>query len=151
MKAALLLIWISPFLFQDIPLKSRDEFELKLDFKFKQRPQNEHAKQTGEHLLASSTPLPFLTAEILITKILEDEVRMKVIDHLNNVIAAKNLDKNPGLKFDLGFTDDLKDQVTPSKYFIHLYSRERRISRSVVILFDKDGTYYVNGEKLGKL
>ena len=150
MKVALLVMLIST-LFQEIPLKSRDEFALKLDFKFKQRPANEHAKQTGENLLTSSTPLPFLTAEILITKILQDEVRMKVIDHLDHVIATKSLDKSPMLRFDLGFTDDLKDQVSPSKYFIHLYSKERQISRSVVILFDKDGTYYVNGEKLGKL
>ena len=151
MKASLLFIIIVTSLFQEIPLKSRDEFQLKLDFKFKQRPLNEHSKQTGENLLASSTPLPFLTAEILITKILQDEVRMKVIDHHNNVIAAKSLDKSPMVRFDLGFTDDLKDQVSPTKYFVHLYSKERRISRSVIILFENDGTYYVNGEKLGKL
>jgi len=146
-----LLFVLLTVLFQDLPLKSREEFELKLDFKFKQRPHNEHAAQTGENHLVSSTPLPFLSAEIIITKVLQDEARMKVIDHRDNVLATKNLDKNPSLKFDLGFTDDLKDQATPSKYYIHLYSKERQVSRSVVILFETDGTFYVNGEMRGKL
>jgi hypothetical protein len=135
--------------FQEIPLKSTDEFELKLDFQFKQKPVNEGP--TFEAVKSERGPLPFLAAELVVLNVLEDEMRVKVVDHLGQTIAAKNLSKNNTVRFDLGYRDDLKDQVSSHQYFIHFYAKGRDIKRRIIILFDKDGTYYVNHEKRGRI
>ncbi len=55
------------------------------------------------------------------------------------------------VKLDLGYTDDIKDRVSAYEYVAYFLSDDKKPLSRVVLFFDKDGTYYVNGEKRGRL
>jgi hypothetical protein len=55
------------------------------------------------------------------------------------------------IKLDMGFTDDIKDQVAANQYIILFLSKDKTPLSKIEILFQRDGTYLVNGEKRGKV
>lgn len=140
----------------DIPYKAKEEFEIKLDLAFKQRTRpndfktivfdgNQSAKQPVEGLL------PTLRLQVKILTAHENEVKLRVIKDDATIVYNKKV--TPGMEFilDLGFTDDLKDHVEGYKHVIGFYSSEKKNVSKIVIEFDEEGNYFVNGEKLGKV
>ena len=55
------------------------------------------------------------------------------------------------LKLDLGFTDDIKDRVGAYEYTVFFLNEDKDQVSKIVIYFEKDGTYLVNGETRGKI
>jgi hypothetical protein len=135
--------------FLEIPFKPKEEFELLLDFQFKTRPQVETVNLTAHG--NTHTPLPFLSVKLNVLTIRDDEFRIRVEDPSKKVIATKMLSKGNSIKFDLGYTDDLKDQTTSQRYTIHFLGKDKILKRKIEIQFDQDGMFYVNGEKRGKI
>lgn len=151
------LIWvgiISIFLLQDqTPYKSNDEFELKLDLQFKQRPKTETKVELDQHrtLPNSGMSAPYLYLHLRILKPITEEVRIKVVKNNSQILLSRKFDPNVVLKLDLGFTDDIKDRVSAYQYLITFLSKEKSELSRIEIFFEADGTYLVNGEKRGKL
>jgi hypothetical protein len=54
------------------------------------------------------------------------------------------------VQLEVGFTDDVKDRVTPHHYFLTLVSPKKTETSKIEILIEEDGTFFVNGEKRGK-
>ena len=77
MKLALTLL-VAFALIQDLPHKPKEEFEIKLDYQFKNRPTQDlssvHLDETRkEHdRRVSSAPLPFLVLNIKMLKLSQD-------------------------------------------------------------------------------
>ncbi len=57
------------------------------------------------------------------------------------------------MEFDLrlGFVDDMKDHVSGYLHVITFYDDDRNPVSQIVIEFDKDGNYFVNGQQRGKV
>lgn len=147
MKFAAILICLS-FLFQDIPFKAKEEFELILDFQFRPRPKTTGKVDFGN---TSNTPLPHLSMKLNVLKVLDDEYRVRVQDGRGNVLSSKQLSRDTSVDFELGYTDDLKDGVASHRYYIRFYDRQKDLRRQIVISFDEDGRYKVNDEVRGKI
>jgi hypothetical protein len=150
------LLWvgiISIFLFQDqAPYKSNDEFELKLDLQFRQRPKSETKVELDHRTLPTSgMNAPYLYLNLKVVKAVPEEVRIKVLKNNSETLLARKFDPNVVVKLDLGFTDDIKDRVTAYQYLITFLSKEKSILSRIEIFFETDGTYLVNGEKRGKI
>lgn len=151
------LLWvgiISIFLFQDqTPYKANDEFELKLDLQFRQRPKSETKVELDHHrtLPNSGMSAPYLYLNLRVLKVVPEEVRIKVVKNTSQVLLSRKFDPNVVLKLDLGFTDDIKDRVTAYHYLITFLTKEKSELSKIEIFFEADGTYLVNGEKRGKL
>ena len=150
------ILWggiISIFLFLDqTPYKANDEFELKLDLQFKQRPKSENKVELDQRTLPNSgMSAPYLYLHLKVLKAVAEEVRIKVVKNTEQVLLARKFDPNVVLKLDLGFTDDIKDRVTAYHYLITFLTKEKSELSKIEIFFEKDGTYLVNGEKRGKL
>jgi hypothetical protein len=152
MKALLLIVFASLVL-QEVPLKSKEEFEFRvhLQFKHRQSPPVSEIHFTENQKQDNSTPLPYLTAQLDVLTIRDDEAKVKVVNNLKQTLMTKNLQRDSSLMLDLGFTDDLKDHTIPHEYSILFYSRERKVVRQIIVLFEENGFYFVNGEKRGKL
>jgi hypothetical protein len=60
--------------------------------------------------------------------------------------------KHPLTTFPLviGYTDDVKDRVTPHEYILTFLSEDKTPLSRIVIFIDEDGTFAVNGEKRGR-
>jgi hypothetical protein len=140
-----------------VPFKPKDQFEINLDFKFKPRPNNalsstvidlEKPDTRGN---SSNLMLPYLYLNVKVLKLDEFEQRVRVETNRGTTVLARKAEPGMEAKLDLGFTDDIKDRVSSHEYIVSFLSKDRRHLSRIVIFFDEDGTYLVNGEKRGKL
>jgi hypothetical protein len=147
----LLLLFLSVFLLQDqVPFKPNNQFEINLDFKFKQRPYTTQTPGFESHT-TSSTPLPYLYLNVKVLKLEAEELRLRIENNKGSSLYSKKAEEGMVAKLDLGFTDDIKDRVNSHEYIVYFLSKERKAMSRIVIHFDEDGTYHVNKELRGKL
>ena len=157
----LLIIWLLSIvvpLIQDIPYKPQDDFNIKFDLSFKQRDSAigsttfNMSETRAEHERRTSTDqLPYLLLHVELKKVAAGEVKGKIIRDEKDVIFNKKIKEGLLIKLDVGFTDDLKDQIKGYKHEIQFIKENKSISSRIVIEFDKEGNYFVNGEKRGKI
>jgi hypothetical protein len=153
----LILVLLLAFsMVQEIPVKPKDEFEIKLDYQFKNRPSPDansvHLDETRkEHdRRVSTAPLPYLTLNVKMLKLSQDEVKMRVTNNLTPRVALRKVEEGTIVPLQIGFTDDVKDRVTAHQYTLTLLSPKKAESSKIEILIEEDGTFLVNGEKRGK-
>lgn len=151
------LVLVLFFLQDDVPFKPLDEFEIKLNFEFKDRPRVSPNRvytdrMAGENERSQGTgPLPYLYLNLRVLKQKPEEVRIRILINGNKTVLNKKFDVNTVLKLDLGFTDDIKDRVGPYEYNIFFLTKDKDPVSKVIVYFDEDGTYFVNGQLRGKL
>lgn len=138
--------------FQEIPLKPKDEFEVKLDYAFRQRPAvDRNTVQLGAPVKSSSTAvLPYLILNIHLLKLDEAKMRMQVSTNLNARELSKRVQELDVVALDLGFTDDMIDRVTAHQYTVTFLNADKNPVDRIVINVDEDGSFFVNGEMRGK-
>jgi hypothetical protein len=159
MKSLILVIFGLLSFQEDPPYKPTDEFEVKLNFEFKDRgagrdPNKIEMNQTLKERDKSrgSGLLPYLYLNLKVLKQAPEEIRVRVIENsTKNVLNYKKFDTATVLKLDLGFTDDIKDRVGAYQYIVYFLNDEKDPISKIVIYFEKDGTYLVNGEMRGKI
>lgn len=147
------LIFILAFVFfQDVPYKPSEEFEVKLDYQFRQRPVGDHnTVHLGKEVDRRSTSvLPYLILNIKMLKLPEDKMRMQVATNRRDKSTYKKITLNTVVELDLGFTDDMKDRVTAHEYTLTLLTQDKKPAEIILIEVTEDGAFYVNGEKRGK-
>jgi hypothetical protein len=157
MKILAFFTFLPLFVFsQELPLKPFNEFEIKLDYKFKQRPTESsttvHLNETaGERARRSSTDqLPYLKLNVSMLQFNSGETRYMVASNFSEKLAGKKVEVGSTLTLDLGFTDDVKDRVTAHEYYVTFLDASKKPINKIVIFVDRDGTFLVNGEKRGK-
>ena len=156
MKSLILFLLIA-LVTQSIPYKPNDEFEIKLDYQFKQRSFNndnnvvnldesrkEYEKRTSTDLL------PYLILKIKFLKLSSDEMRVRITNNREKRITTKKALTDTVIPLDLGFTDDVKDRVNAHEYILTLLSPNKSETSRIVIHIEEDGSFFVNGEKRGK-
>lgn len=154
----LVCLFLIYFLLQDqTPFKPKDEFEIKLDFEFRDRPTMDANKieynQTQREYERSRAagPLPYLYLNLRVLKPVAEEVRIKVVENGVKTVFNKKFDMSTVLKLDMGYTDDIKDRVSAHEFTVYYLTADKEPLSKVVISFEENGTYFVNGEVRGKL
>ncbi len=156
MKISILLLAVL-FLQTETPFKPMEEIEVKLNFEFRERIREDANKINMDQTRATnersrgSGPLPYLFVNVKVLKQNADEVRLKVVENGSRIKLNKKFDMNTLLKLDLGFTDDIKDRVTAHEYTIYYLTKDKQPLSKIIIFFEEDGTYIVNGQVRGKL
>jgi hypothetical protein len=151
------LFWVLIFIQDETPLKPIDEFEVKLNFEFKDRLRTDPNKididQTRREYEKSrrSGPLPYLLVNVKVLKQAPEVERIRIVQNGRNSTINKKFDMNTVLTLDLGFTDDIKDRVSPYEYTIYFLTKDKDPVNKVIIYFEEDGTYIVNGQVRGKI
>jgi hypothetical protein len=157
MKYCVLMLFSFVFGLQEVPYKPDEEFTIKFNLSFKQRPARSSATVNYTETRAeyekrtSSDLLPYLVLEVSIDSIKSSEMRIKVIRDHRETVLTKKVSKGLSFKLDIGFTDDAKDQVKGYLHTISFYDSDKNETSRIVIEFDKDGNYLVNGQKRGKI
>jgi len=153
MKALALLLFVLFFVQENVPYKSNDEFELKIDLQFKQRPASDQntVELDRRTLPNSGMKAPYLYLNLLVTKPDLKETRVKVTDNKGKVLLSRKFDPSILIKLDLGFTDDLKDRVSAHQFVVTFMTKDKVATSKVEVFFEEDGTYLVNGEKRGRV
>lgn len=141
----------------DPPFKPTEDFEIKFDLSFKQRSQldnktlNLTETEKDKERRTNSTPLPYLILHFKLLKIHPDEIKLKVIKDDKNFVFNRKIKESVEFRLDIGFTDDVKDRISGYKHVIQFFSEEKEVMSIILIEFDKEGNYYVNGVKRGKV
>lgn len=151
------LLYLFIFVQDQIPFKPKEEFEVKLNYAFKQRPPSEHTTfrydaQTKDHENQnSSSILPYLILNLKVVKTSSNEVKLKVVSNRDANVLTKKIHDGFEFPIDIGFTDDVKDRVTAHQYIIYFLDDKKKEQSRIVIFVEEDGTFLVNGEVRGKL
>ena len=141
-----------------VPFKAKEEFEIKFELSVKQRPYSDNTrtiryaettderdKRTGVELL------PYLKLNVKIIVVHPNEAKLKTFKDEGVASFSKKTESGMEFKLDLGFLDDIKDRIGGYKYVIQFYTMEKAEVSRIVIEFDTEGNYFVNGEKRGKI
>jgi hypothetical protein len=158
MQTILSLIYICLTLQTDIPYKPSDEYKIELDYKFKQRQAPESNKVnvgdlTPEELQKRKYgigPLPYLMVSFYALKLQPGEVRIKAISGDRLTMLSKKVEIDKPYLLDLGYTDDIKDRVTPHEFNVYFLTDKKKEVSRVHLFIKEDGTFLVNGEVRGK-
>lgn len=143
-------------LLQDVPLKSIEEFEVKLDYQFKPRPTGDrNTVRLGESVKeyqrrAGAGVLPYLILNITLHKLQEPKMRMRISTNLDDRALTKRVQPADVVALDMGFTVDMVDRVSAHEYTLTFLDASKAPVDKIVISVDEDGSFFVNGEKRGK-
>ncbi len=144
------------FVQNEVPFKAKNEFEVKLNYAFKQRPPSSvttfryDATEQDQERQNGTNMLPYLELKVKILTTASEEVRVKVVNNLNNNAISKKIQDGSEFAIDMGFTDDVKDRVTAHEYIIYLQNDKRKEQSKIVIFVKEDGTFLINDEVRGK-
>jgi len=154
----IILIFLVSFLSsQDVPYKADDEFTVELDLSFKQRPpaasNTYNFDDTSREYKKRNRPgpTPYVVLSVSIDKINDNEARLKVFQADEKLVLSKKLKGKFVFQIDAGYTDDLVDQFPGHHHIISFYDDKKNEVSRIVINFDKEGNYSVNGKQKGKI
>ncbi len=153
----LLIMLVSFLSLQEVPYKAEEEFTIGLDLSFKQRPPasnyaynfDETSREYKKRTMPG--PTPYLVLSVSIDKVNDNETRLKVFQADEKMVYSKKLKQEVKFSLDAGYTDDLVDQLPGHLHVISFYDDKRNEVSRIVINFDKDGNYFVNGKQRGKI
>jgi hypothetical protein len=145
-------------IFQDeVPFKPDDEFAIKFAFTFNKRGETNKNDLVLSQVASSTydrpdnSPLPYMEATLEILSKSEREVKFKVIRDNDLQVAKKKITEGMKVSVFSGFVDDIKDQIAGYSHIIYFLDKDGNSLSKIVIEFDKEGFYSVNGKKRGKL
>jgi hypothetical protein len=158
MILSILLFLFSDSLQELVLVKSTDEFELTVDYSFKQRSGHSDSNlrvdygtdNLNQKDIGGSGPLPYLVVYFKMIKLDDSEVRVRVVNNFGKLVYSGKTVQGEKFKIDMGFTDDMKDRVGAFGYDINFLNQEKKIISRATLLVLEDGTFLVNTEKRGK-
>ena len=142
-------------LFQEVPFKPGDEFEIKVDYEFRDRPGPDiNTVQLGSIRKVQRTSLgvlPYLVLHIKMLALPYEKTRMQVVTNLDSRAASKKISVNSIYELDMGFAVDMIDRVTAHEYTLTFLDENRKPINRIHISIGEDGSFMVNGEVRGQI
>lgn len=141
----------------DVPFKPDDEFVIKFVFTFNKRGEANKTDLVLSQVATSTydrpdtSPLPFMEVTLELLKKSENEVKVKVIRDNDFPVTKKKITEGMKMSVFSGFVDDIKDQVAGYNHVIYFLDKDGTAVSKIVVEFDEEGFYTVNGKKRGKL
>jgi hypothetical protein len=145
-------------LFQDdVPYRAEEEFNIKFEFGFRKRgdPKADDLVlsqvATSSYDRNDSSPLPHLKTTLEVLRKDSLEVKLKIVRDNSVTVTKRKIE--PGAKVPVfsAFVDDIKDQIQGYQHTVYFLDKEGTKLNKIVIEFDGDGFYFVNGKKKGKI
>ena len=158
MSILIALYFLSSF-FQgtEVPLKPKDEFEVLIDYQFKQRPATDpytvdftETKEERTKKQYGGGIRPYLILTIKLVKLSDQEVKVRALNNDGKLILNKKVSTDDFLKIDMGFTDDIKDRIGSYEINVFFSSREKKETSRINMMVEENGNFMVNGEIQGK-
>lgn len=136
--------------FQEIPFKPDSEFEIRLDYSFRQKPARDDVTVSFEPISSSSGgQLPFLILHLDV-KEANGASRIKVTSNKSSSIYNRKFKPGADYEIEVGFTDDAKDKVTANEYTIWFLDDNKQVLNRIFIEIKEEGDFFINGVKRGK-
>lgn len=141
---------------QEVPFKPNEEFEVKLDYEFRQRPApdpntvNLADSPKSFSSRSNTTVLPYLTLQVKVMALKEEKMKMHITTNKSSRPITRKVSVNAEVELDLGYTDDMVDRVTAHEYTLTFITSNKQSIDRILITVAEDGSFLVNGQKRGK-
>jgi hypothetical protein len=136
----------------EIPFKSNDQFEARIDLVFKKRESadvNTYQFSDGtQNKKTMDTPIAFLSIDFTALQA-DDEVKMKVV-YNNNKEKSYKVAIGKVMKLELGYVEDIKSKGEATEVVLLFLNDKKQVNSKVILKINEDGTFLVNNEKRGK-
>lgn len=145
-------------LFQpDVPFKPEEEFTVKFEFGFRKRG-DPNAEDLVLSQVASSSydrtdssPLPHLKTTLEVLKNDSLAVKLRIVRDNSVNVAKRKIELGEKVTVFSAFVDDIKDKIQGYQHTIYFLDSKGTRLNKIVIEFDEEGFYFVNGKKKGKI
>jgi hypothetical protein len=141
---------------EQVPYKPSEEFEIKIDYIFKERPfvdkqtVNFDATDKEKRQRDAIGSMPYLRIELKVLTLAENEVRVRVINSEGKLAYNRKTAPDMVIKLDWGYTEDIKDKLIAHEFTVYFIDEKKNSSSRVLLTILDDGTFLVNEEKKGK-
>ena len=153
-----LILFCFLFFQTDVPYKTETEFSVKFNLTFKKRAEAPHKDWVASDAAApvnespdSNSPLPFMQVSLEVLTKLPDEVKLRIVNSEGKQILKKKIDQGMKQVVFSEFVDDITADASDYNHTIYFLNKEGDSINKIVIEFDEEGFYLVNGKKKGKL
>jgi hypothetical protein len=145
-------------LFQDdVPYRAEEDYAVKFEFGFRKRS-DPNAEDLVLSQVASSSydrpdnsPLPHLKTTLEVLKKDSLEVKFRIVRDNTVNVTKRKLESGMKVTVFSAFVDDIKDQIQGYQHTVYFLDKDGNRLNRVVIEFDEDGFYSVNGKRKGKI
>jgi hypothetical protein len=156
---ASIALYLFAYLFQGtpVPYKPKEEFEILIDYQFKNRPATDaltvdfsETKEDQDKKRYAAGVRPYLILNMKPLRLSNEEVKVRAINTDGRTVYNKKVVVGDIVKFDMGFTDDIKDRVGPYAVTVVFMSQDKKETSRIYLYVHEDGTFLVNEEVRGK-
>jgi hypothetical protein len=147
---------LSLFIQDQVPYKASEEFELKINYIFKERgaidrKTVEYDKATDDKIRkATSGPMPYLLVDLKVLSIAENEIKIRVVNNEGHLVFTRKAAVGTVIKLDWGYTEDIKEKLTVNEFTVYFSDDKKKSISKIFLTILDDGIFMVNGEKRGK-
>ena len=149
----ILLLSFSMFSQVELSFEPKENFDFELDYSFKTRPPVsadkvtfiEGAKRGGAQVL------PYLKINFNFNSLPSEYYRIRVEDGDGKLIKSKKLKRPDIFVLDMGFSDDVKDRITPHKYVIIFQTKAKNSISKIEVEVEENGDLLLNGSFHGRI
>jgi hypothetical protein len=145
-------------LFQDnVPYRAEEDFTIQFEFGFRKRSDPNADDLVLSQVASSSydrsdtSPLPHLKTTLEVLKKDSLEVKFRIVQNNSINFAKRKIELAEKVTVFSAFVDDIKDKIQGYQYTIYFLDKQGVKLNKIVIEFDEEGFYSVNGKKKGKI
>ncbi len=152
-------LYLLAYFFQGTPVphKPKEEFEVLIDYQFKRRSATDaltvdysETKEDQDKKRYGAGVRPYLILNMKLVKLSSEEVKVRATNTDGRTVYNKKVMVGDMVKFDMGFTDDIKDRVGPYAVSVVFLSKDKKETSRIYLYVHEDGTFLVNDEVRGK-
>jgi len=136
-----------------LPYRPEDNYEVRLEYDFKTRPFPERDKIDYYHGngFPEASVLPYLVVRIHIKGLLPEDHKVRITNNQGNISSSLKTSTEKPIVIDMGFTEDMKEKITPNKYLLTFLGKKRKRLNKITLEVQSDGTFLINDIENGKL
>jgi hypothetical protein len=150
MTAILFFVLVQYLQYPGVPYRNKDDFHVELKYDLRARSAASAGTLEFEADRPKTGMLPYLIVSVKIMNVTAEEHRFRCEDNQGHTHFNRKLPKETIFLIDMGYIDDIKDQLAPNTYELFAMSAEKQALNRIHLRIEKDGTFLVNGEKRGK-
>lgn len=134
----------------EIPFLPEDEFSYEVEFFLKKKAIVNTEIYTASEKNSSADVLPYIKLNFSLNKFQPTDRRIKVFRN-DLVLNSKKIKGPMLLSLDMGYSVDMKEGVTPSKYTIIIYTSENIPRAQILVRVEPSGELLINEVSSGMI
>ena len=137
---------------QEVPFRAEMTYKLELGMEYKKNPiTSTSVVKPGEANIRDTGFDFYLLLKLELLQLLEDDLKLKIINEQGDVVLSKKLKKLELFTIDIGSSPDIKSGKVSQKYRMEFINAAKELSSIILIEFTDEGKFFVNNKPFGQI